>query len=209
MWTKIPVDPDADTAREWAVQELSQREYTDDGENWLDALWRWFSELFNGIGNAGNGLGIAGVVVLVILGVGLVALLVWLVVGPMLRSRRADADEGLFAGDSRGSKEMLADADAAAGALDWHAALLNMYRATIRSLGERGVIRTDAGITAHEAAVTAGATFPSVALQIAADADAFDGARYGNLVATREHFEHARQTHRILASATVAIRSST
>lgn len=209
MWTQIPVDPDADTAREWAVKELSKREYTDGGENWLDALWRWFGELFDGIANAGNGLGVAEVVVLVVLGIGLVALLVWLVVGPMLRSRRADADEGLFEGDSRGSTEMLAEADTAAGALDWHTALLNMYRATIRSLGERGVISTHAGMTAHEAAVTAGATFPSVAPRVAADADAFDGARYGNLVATREHFEHARQTHLVLASATVPVRSTT
>lgn len=194
MWTSIPVDPDAETAREWAINELAKREYTQAGESWLDAFWRWLSELFSSIRRVGDGLGsigLPGAIVLVVLGAGVVALILWLVVGPLRRSRRTASDAEIFGGDTRDSAALSADADSAAAAGDWQTALVHLYRAIIRHLDERGAIDVFAGMTAHEAAVEAGRVFAGVASDLAIDADAFDDARYGRSVTTEADYRHA------------------
>lgn len=194
MWTTIPVDPDADTAREWAIDELSKREYRDTGENWLDALWRWVVELFDSIGSVGDGIGVPGVVVFSILGLGIVALIIWIVVGPLRRSRRSGSTDDIFAGDRRNARTISTDAQSAAASGDWASALLLMYRAIVRSLDERGVIAVHAGMTAHEAAQSAGRSLPTLGARIGIDAEAFDRARYGHTAPTEQDFHHAAAT---------------
>lgn len=202
MWISIPVDPDAETARQWAIDELSKREYTDGGESWLEALWRWLSELFNGIGGVGKGLGVPGVAVFVVLGLAVVAVIVWIVVGPLRRSRRSAAADEIFAGDRREAGAMHTDAEAAASAGDWATALLFMYRAIVRALDERGAISVHAGMTAHEAADAAGKSLPMLGADITTDAEAFDRARYGLTASTEVEYRHAAATYAAIPRAT-------
>jgi hypothetical protein len=195
MLTSIPVDPDADTARQWAIDELSKSEYAQDGESWLESFWRWLNDLFSNIGDAGSGLSWPGVVVFIVLGAALVALVVWIVVGPLRRSRHGIAADDIFDGDQRQASELRAEAQAAANAADWTTALVLMFRCIVRTLDERGTIAIEAGMTAHEASVAAGVALPDIAGAIGTDADRFDGARYGRLVPTEQHYLHAVATY--------------
>lgn len=203
----IPVDPDADTAREWARDELAKPEYQKGtGTNWLDRFFTWIIDL---IGNIGGGVGDTfggwGVVGLVLITAGVIALIVWLVVGPLRRSRaRRSAEEEL--GDlTLSAADLLAAAKTAAAAGDWETAVIEAYRALIRSLDEREVIDAKPGMTAFEAALLASEAIPAVASDITADADVFDAVRYGHLEATREHYEHVLATRGAAKAARVEV----
>ncbi|WP_236683542.1 DUF4129 domain-containing protein [Demequina aurantiaca] len=197
MWASIPVDPDADTAREWAINELAKREYTHTNTNWLEAFWQWLIDLFDGIGRVGSNigsLGVPGMLIFAVLGLAVVAVIVWIVVGPLRRSRRSRSDAEVFGGDERDSAALSSAADEAAAVGDWTTALVHLYRAMVRHLDERGTIDIYAGMTAHEAAVLAGRAIPPVAVDLATDADAFDDARYGRTATTEADFRHAATT---------------
>ncbi|WP_062213044.1 DUF4129 domain-containing protein [Demequina oxidasica] len=204
VWASIPVDPDADTAREWAINELAKSEYTRAGSNWLEAFWQWLMDLFEGVGRVGGNigsLGVPGMLLFVVLGIALVAVVVWIVVGPLRRSRRSRSDAEVFGGDERDSSALASAADEAAAAGDWTTALVHLYRAMVRHLDERGSIDIYAGMTAHEAAVLASRALPRVADGIATDADAFDDARYGRRATTEDDFRHAVSTFAAIRSA--------
>ena len=196
MLLDVPVDPDADTAREWARDELSKREYTTgSGNNWLDRFFEWVQNLLTGIGNGiGGAWGGWGTVIAVIIAAAVIGLIVWLVVGPLRRSRsRGTAEEEL--GDPTASSDsLLAAARTAADAGDWGAAVIGAYRALIRSLTEREVIDGRPGMTAFEAALAASDAIPAIARDVTADAEVFDAVRYGHLAATRAHYEHILAT---------------
>lgn len=207
MRLDIPVDPDAETAREWAREELAKREYqSGTGTNWLERFFTWVQNLFegfgNGLGGAWGGWGAVGVALIV---AAVVALVVWLVVGPLRRSRASgDADEEL--GDpTLSAADILATARKAADAGDWSTAVVEAYRALIRSLAEREVIDARPGMTAFEAAVVASAAMPQIAEAVTTDADVFDAVRYGHLVATRAHYEHVLATKAAAGKARVEV----
>lgn len=205
MWTSIPVDPDAETAREWAVNELAKNEYTQAGQSWLEAFFQWLGELFDRISRVGDGigsLGVPGAVIFGVLGLAVAALVVWIVVGPLRRSRRKGSAEEIFGGDDRDSEALSADAQTAAAAGDWRTALVHMFRAMVRHLDERGAIDIFAGMTAHEAAVAAGLGIPALATELAADADAFDDARYGHAEITEVTYRHAARTYAAILAST-------
>jgi hypothetical protein len=196
MRLDVPVDPDAETAREWAREELSKREYqTGTGRNFLDEFFQWINNLLNSLGNGiGHTWGGWGLLIAFLLAAAIIALAVWLVVGPLRRSRRrATSDEEL--GDpALTAADLLAAAAAAARAGDWNLAVIECYRALIRSLAEREIIDAKPGMTAFEAALAAGAALPAIASDIHDDADVFDAVRYGHLTATEAHYAHVLST---------------
>ncbi|MDN4474902.1 DUF4129 domain-containing protein [Demequina sp. SYSU T00192] len=196
-----PLTPDAETARRWAVEELAKDEYRDGGTSWLERVLRWFSDLLEGLGDGVSGAaGPTGTVIAVAVGLALVALVLWLVVGPMRRNRRAAAEEGLFA-DERGAAALAEAARAAASSGDWESATLDLYRALVRDLAERDVIVLTPGLTAAEAAERAAAVLPALASRLRTDADAFDGIRYGHVPATEATYAHVLETMRACAGA--------
>ncbi|MFP5360474.1 MAG: DUF4129 domain-containing protein [Actinomycetes bacterium] len=189
-----PLLPDADTARRWAEEELAKDEYTRGGESWLAKFWDWLMRAFDDFGSGvGGALGSTGTIIAILVGAGLIALVVWLVVGPLRRSRRAVTEDGLFE-DDRTADALGRSAEAAAAAGEWAAATLDMYRALIRRLAERDIIALTPGLTAHESATQAGAAVPSIASRVGDDADAFDGIRYGHVGASAETYAHVRET---------------
>ena len=205
----VPVDPDRETAREWARNELEKSEYqpgSGTGTNWLEKVIDWLMNLIASIGDGiGGSFGGWGFVAAAVLGAALIALIVWLVVGPLRRSRsRASVEEEL--GDPTVSaRELDASAAAAAKAGNWNTAVIEAYRGLIRSLAEREVIDARPGMTALEAALAAASAMPAIASAVATDADVFDAVRYGHLAATAVHYEHIRETRTAAAKARIEV----
>lgn len=177
----VPVDPDADTAREWARVELADPVYRE-GESLLERLLTWVRDLFEGFGEGLARLdgSLAAVVLVAVLVVGVLVALV--VAGPVRRARRARgrASTEVFVDDARTAAEILASAEAAAAAGRWNDAVLERFRAVLRSLEERAVLAERPGWTADEAAAEAGAVLPGCAADLRRASRLFDDVRYGD-----------------------------
>lgn len=192
----IPVDPDAETAREWAREELGKREYTTGtGRNFVDDFFEWVSNLLDSLGNnIGGSWGGWGLLATVVIAAVVIGLAVWLIVGPLRRSRGRSVHEEELGDPTLTSAALLASATAAAKAGDWNLAVIEAYRALVRSLSEREIIDAKPGMTAFEAALAASSSMPAIASAIHEDADVFDAVRYGHLAATQDHYEHVLAT---------------
>lgn len=195
MHVEIPVTPDADTAREWARDELAKPEYADQGTTWFESFLEWLGDLFDGVGELGGAVGPWGTVLFVLLAVVAVGAIVWLVLGPLRRSRRADSAGAVFDDDSRSSDQIRAAADAAEGAGQWDLATMEWFRAAVRVMEERRTIVDSPGATAQEAATRIEASVPALAGDVAVDAQGFDVARYGSGGLTAADARHARATY--------------
>lgn len=184
MGAGLPVVPDRDTAREWLSGELQRPEYAE-RESLLSRLITWVRDWLNGIdwpdtAMSGPQLGLAVAVVAVV-----VLVIAWLVAGPVQLGRdRAGSTEVLDTDDDRTARQMRAAADAAAAAGDWHTAVVERFRAVVRSLEERVIIEPRPGRTAQEAAADAGVRVPGQAAGLRSGADLFDGVEYGDRTAT-------------------------
>ncbi|KGM15659.1 hypothetical protein N867_06660, partial [Actinotalea fermentans ATCC 43279 = JCM 9966 = DSM 3133] len=143
----VPVDPDAGTAREWAEAELADPIYHQ-GQSLLDRIVEWLVDLVNDARASAVNVDArtAGLVLVAILAVVLVAVLLY--TGPVRRARRARASTEVFEDDARSAAEMRASADALAAAGRWSEAVLDRFRALLRSLEERAVLAERPGWTA-------------------------------------------------------------
>jgi hypothetical protein len=173
----VPVVPDADTARRWATEELADPAYHD-GPSLLERFLEWLGSLFDG---APDSLPLPPVAVVV--GVVVVLLLVltvsfW-VAGPVRAARRTTASVVVLGDDTRTADQLRAAADAAAARGDWTAAVLERFRAVVRSLEERAVLADSPGRTADEAAEAAAARLPSATADLRRAARLFDDVCYG------------------------------
>lgn len=174
----VPVTPDADTARRWLQEELLDPVYQDQ-PSLLMRFIDWLMGLFDGV----EVLDVNPVVAsLVVAGVVLVvAVIAYLVAGPVRLSRRARTLAAVFEDDTRSATDLRAAADAAAAAGDWATAVVERYRAVVRSLEERVVLDPRPGRTAHEAADAAALRLPALADRLAGGARLFDDVRYGKV----------------------------
>ena len=84
------------------------------------------------------------------------------------------------ADDDRTAAQLRADADAAAARGDWRSAVIDRFRAVVRSLEERVVLDVRPGRTADEAAAVAGLRFPAEADALRRGARLFDDVCYGD-----------------------------
>ena len=179
--TEVPVDPDAETARRWAEQELADPIYHQ-GESLLQVVLRWIQERFAEAQNALSTMdGRSAALVLgslVIVGV----VVTLLVVGPVRRSRRSQRSSvEVFVDDNRTAAELRRSADALAAAGRWSEAVLDRFRAILRSLEERAVVDERPGRTAHEAAVQAAEVLPPRAADLHRASRLFDDVCYGDV----------------------------
>ncbi len=179
MLTDVPVVPDAETARRWAVRELADPIYHE-GPSLLERFIEWLLSLFD---NAPTGLGLPPALVgtLVVLAVGAVVAVAFAVAGPVRASRRAAASVVVLGDDARRADDLRAAADAAAARGDWSTAVLERFRAVIRSLEERALLDDRPGRTAHEAAEEAGARLPARTADLRRAARLFDDVCYGHV----------------------------
>lgn len=177
----VPVDPDAAEAQRWAEEELAKPAY-DAEPGILERLWGWLMELLERIAGLGVETPPSTVPVILISAFVLVIVLALLLGGRVRGRQRAPAAAGshqLF-DDARSAKELHAAADAAAGRGDWSTAVVERFRALIRSLDERAVLEDRSGMTAHEAAGLAGSALPGHAQDLACAGRIFDDVCYSD-----------------------------
>ncbi|MFC0715296.1 DUF4129 domain-containing protein [Cellulomonas biazotea] len=181
----VPVDPDAPTARRWALDELQQPEYHS-SPSLLSRLLTWLQEQLATVPSLGLPTGMS---LLIALGVAVaLALAILWFVGPVRRSRRpgGGARAVLSSDDTRTAAQLRAAADAAATQGDWHQATLERFRAVVRDLEERTVLEERPGRTAHEAVSAAAVRLPTLDADLRVAGDLFDGVAYGGVAATAE-----------------------
>jgi hypothetical protein len=178
----VPVDPDAATARRWAVEELLDPVYHQQ-RSLLDRLVAWLTEVLSGLRTPAVFDPVA--IVVVVLVVAAVVGLAFLVAGPVRLARSGRTDRSVLAeDDARTSDEMRTAADAAAAAGDWATAVVERFRAIVRGLEERAVLDERAARTAHEAALAAAARLPALGSELVAAGRTFDDVAYGDEPAT-------------------------
>lgn len=182
----VPVVPDADEARRWAVAELANPIYHRRPSIW-QTVWDWFLERLAEAQSALSGLS-AGTVALVVAAlVALVVVIALIVTGPVRTARRGSrGSEEVFVDDERTAAELRASADALAAQGRWSHAVLDRYRAVVRSLEERALLDPRPGRTAHEAAIEAAALLPTCAGDLDRASRLFDDVCYGDIAAGSE-----------------------
>lgn len=174
-----PLDPDAPEARRWVLDELAKPEYRAAEPTAFDlaaqAVRDWLASLFSGAG----GLPLPALwLVLVLIAVVLVAVGLLVFGLPRLR-RRAGTRVPLFDdGDVRDAATLRSAAETAARAGDWPVAIEERFRALVRGLVERELVRVHPGTTAHGMADAAAGPFPSAAGRLESAAADFDAVRY-------------------------------
>lgn len=181
----LPVDPDADTARQWLTDALTNPVYHD-GPSLLERFLAWLLDLLDGVSVAGlPGVWSAVVVVLAVLAAAAVALVV---AGPVRASRRARTGSGVLADDLRSADQLAAEAAAAAARGDFTTATLDAFRALVRRSEERVLLEPRPGRTAHEAAEELAPRFPDHVTPLRDAASVFDSLFYGKTVADERSF---------------------
>lgn len=177
----VVVDPDRETARRWAVEELTDQAYVQAQPNLLQQGIMWvldrLDELLSAAGSASGGFGL-------VVAVALVAALVvaaLLLAGPLRRraGARRRSGGGVFGATAMTAAQHRSASEQAAGAGRWAAAVQERFRATARSLEERVVLDVRPGRTADEVAREAGALMPDTAEPLRRAARAFDDVTYG------------------------------
>ncbi|MBT2596796.1 DUF4129 domain-containing protein [Arthrobacter sp. ISL-72] len=188
MQGEPPLDPDRQEARRWAAEELSKPVYRDAQPDWLVDLWRQFTDWLRSL-NSGDPATDTGFAVPVI-GVTIVVLIAAAVLfaRPRLNARRRPARDLVDADPSVSPAEYRRLAAAAAARSDWRAAVVEQFRAIVRSAEDRTIIDPLPGRTADEVAGQLAGTFGSHAAELQRAAMLFDGIRYGRAEASaRDH----------------------
>ena len=196
-----PATPGAQEAREAAEAELAKPAYHP-VPNLLGRLWRWLVEHLDPT-TAIPGIPplLSGLIVLLVLVTCIVLLVVLLRrFRPVGRSRRAS---GRLFDDERDARALARAADAAAERGDWDTAVVERFRAIIRSLDERGLIEDYPGMTAHEAAALGSGALEALGEELTRAAALFDAVRYGEVVSTEEQDAWMRDLARRVDTARV------
>jgi hypothetical protein len=183
-----PVDPDRQEARKWAVDELSKPIYRDAQPDWLTDLWRQFMDWLRSLntGETGINSGVAVPVIGVTVAV-LIALAI-ILARPRLNARRRPVGDVVDTDPFITPAEYRRRAEAAAGRSDWRTAVVEQFRAIVRSAEDRTVIDPLPGRTADEVAGQLAGAFGVHAAELRQAAGLFDAIRYGSAEASaRDH----------------------
>ena len=175
---RVPVEPDRDTARALAAEELSKREYQAARPSLLARALGWLLDQVQNLPSfSGTGPRL-GLLLVVLVAVGAVVFAVQRS-GGLRRQARVRA-EAVFSDPTRSATDHRSAAEAAERAEDWRTAVLERFRAVTRELEERAVLVPQPGRTADEVAADAGAWLPDLAERLRAGAELFDDVRYGD-----------------------------
>lgn len=187
MSAEPPVLPGSDEARRWAAEELAKPEYRDAAPGWLDAFWESLWDWLQSLDGAPSAEGTA-VAPLIGVGIAVVIAVAIVLARPRLNARSKppqdmfDADTAVSASDYR---KRAADA---ASTGEWSAAVVDCFRALVRTAEDRNILEPRPGRTADEVAGELAAAFGVEARRLAWAARAFDGIRYGNETADRDAY---------------------
>lgn len=178
-----PVDPDRGEAQRWAAEELSKPQYASAKPSWITEIWNQFIDWLrslNGdsIGGANIGVPLFGALAVILIVVAVI------VVRPRPNARKK-ASTKVFDGEPAvDAAAFRRRASAAASREDWQTAVVEQFRAVVRSAEDRAVIDIQAGRTADEAAAHLGRAFGAASSRLEEAARLFDGVKYGKATAT-------------------------
>ncbi|MBB6403901.1 DUF4129 domain-containing protein [Arthrobacter sp. AZCC_0090] len=178
-----PVDPDREEAQRWAVEELSKPKYASAKPSWIEELWNQFVEWLRSLNGDSFSAPNMAVPVIGALAVVLIVVAV-IVVRPRLNARKKKSAEVFDDASSENAEAFRARASAAAGRGDWETAVVEQFRAVVRSAEDRAIIDAQAGRTADEAAAQLGRVFTAASSRLEHAARLFDGVKYGKAAAT-------------------------
>lgn len=184
MAAEPPVVPGSDEARRWAEEELARPEYRDADPGWVAGFWEslrdWLRSLDGGsVGEGASASPWIGVAMAVLIGAAII------IARPRLNAK-AKRPEDMFDADPTVVATAYRErAAAAASAGDWNAAVVDCFRALVRTAEERNVLDARAGRTADEVVQDLAVAFRAEAGRLAEAARTFDGVRYGNQPAGR------------------------
>lgn len=173
-----PVDPDREEAQRWAVDELSKPQYASAKPSWIDEMWNQFIEWLRSLNGDSIGGPNIGAPLIGALAVVLIVVAV-LVVRPRLNARRKMSAEVFDGEGSVTADTFRARASGAAANGDWQTAVVQQFRAVVRSAEDRAIIDIQAGRTADEAAAQLGRAFKAASPSLDKAARLFDGVKYG------------------------------
>ncbi|MDD7464908.1 MAG: hypothetical protein PUK59_01470 [Actinomycetaceae bacterium] len=156
----LAADPSDHTAQQWAENELAKSKYHEQ-ETLLQRIIDWISELFSAnimaVGNRGTVTIL--LTVLVIIAAAVIALLVWRSVrartGAASSAQLGSVGSQALFGDARSSDQLFAAAAQAQREHNYDMSVIELFRAVIRLLSERGELTLRPGLTATEAAEAA------------------------------------------------------
>ena len=178
-----PVDPDRGEAQRWAAEELSKPQYASAKPSWLAEMWNQFIDWLRSLNGDSIGGANIGVPLIAALAVVLIVVAV-IVVRPRLNARKKTSAKVFDGEPTVDADAFRARASAAASREDWQTAVVEQFRAVVRSAEERAVIDAQAGRTADEAAAQLGRAFGAASSRLEEAARIFDGVKYGKATAT-------------------------
>ncbi|QHC55990.1 uncharacterized protein DUF4129 [Rathayibacter tanaceti] len=202
----VPLDPDAEQARRLLLEELANARYRAAEPSLFDRVVQAIRDWFTSLTLQGDGppLPVAAVIGVLVLVALVVAAL--LIAGRPRAARRSGVTGAVLADDdSRSAATLRSLAEAAAARGAWDEALVERFRALVRSLDERTVLRVSPGTTAHGLALRASAAFPSSAAALRGAADDFDRVRYLGLPCGPDEYERVVALDRELAAVSPAL----
>jgi Domain of unknown function (DUF4129) len=202
----VPVEPDADEARQWLLEELGKPVYQSARPTWFDLLSQavldWINELLESAGRGSQAIALA-IVVLLVAGLLVGAFLVF---GLPRLNRRSRAGDAVFGkDDTRGAAELRASAAKAAARGAYTIAVEESFRALARGLAERTLVDLYPGMTARGVAREAATPFPARSGELAAVAADFDAVRYLGRTGTEEQYRRVADLERQLSTARPAV----
>lgn len=182
MAAESPVRPGAGEARRWAEEELAKREYRDAAPSWLGTLWRNFLDWLQSLdGSQGDAAPVPSPVIALVIAAIIAAAII--LARPRLHARSRQARDVFEREPTLGATDYRARAEAAAAAGKWGDAVVDRFRAVVRSAEDRAILDPQPGRTADEAARALSVPFNSQSGRLARAAATFDGVRYGNRAA--------------------------
>lgn len=188
MAAEPPVLPGAGEARRWAAEELAKPEYREAAPGWLETLWKSLMEWLQSMdGSADAGSTVPSPVIGIVIAVIIAAAVI--IAKPRLNPKARQAKE-VFEGNSvltPADYRQRAEASAAAGR--WGDAVVDRFRALVRSAEDRTILDPQPGRTADEVARELAAPFPAEAQRLGKAARTFDAIRYGNRTADAADYQ--------------------
>ncbi len=202
---QTPLDPEAPEARQWLEDELAKPEYQNAQPNAFDlamqAIRDWFISVFEGASGLPGPL-LTLLLIVVVTVVVVVGLLIYGI--PRLRRRRLAAVPLFDDADRRDLDTLRRAATAAAAAGDWPLAIEERFRALVRGMVERDLIRVHPGTTARGVVDAASVPFPAHERSLQSAAADFDEVRYLGRAGTRERYEALTELERVIAATSPA-----
>ncbi|OLL15109.1 DUF4129 domain-containing protein [Actinomyces oris] len=191
---EAPATPDAAEGRRAAGRELSRPIYHDHHDLW-DRIWSWIRELFDaGSMVPGVPSWVSTTIVVLVVAAG-IALLILLLTKFSSARRVATPPSLSVLTDDRDAATLTRAANAASARADFATAVVERFRAIIRSLDERGIIDEYPGMTALEAAALTHRALGEhrVVAPLHEAAHLFDAVLYGRVVSTSAQDQQMRE----------------